>query len=308
MSTTTARGMTREHRASAGGPLAGRTVLPADPLHLDAIVQSHQRCGAMGISPIRAPDHTPLIRADLAVARERNRRLSMHSVPVMEMLLQQILATQSSMVLLTDVQGTVLHSVGPDDFLVRASKVALAPGVNWSEQNKGTNAIGTALVTEAPTLVHGEEHFMHANHFLTCSAAPVFDPRGSVVGVLDVSGDHHAFNPHTMGLVNMSARMIQNHWLVEDAQQALRLHFHARPEYLGTLMECIVVAGQDGRLLGANREALDQLGMSGAALRMNTLEALFGLAVPALVDHFGRALAQPLMLRLPDGRQVHARA
>jgi transcriptional regulator with PAS, ATPase and Fis domain len=73
-------------------------------------------------------------------------------------------------------------------------------------------------------------------------------------------------------------------------------------------MECIVVAGQDGRLLGANREALDQLGMSGAALRMNTLNGLFGLTVPALVDHFARSLAQPLALRLPDGRQVYARA
>jgi len=304
---TTPRTMTREPRGTSVAPLAGKTLVPADPLHVDAIVQSHERCGAMGISPIRPPDHAPLIRADLAVARERNRRLSMHSVPVMEMLLQQILATQS-MVLLTDVQGTVLHSVGPDDFLTRASKVALTPGVNWSEQNKGTNAIGTSLITEAPTLVHADEHYMHANHFLTCSAAPVFDPRGSVVGVLDVSGDHHAFNPHTMGLVNMSARMIQNHWLVEDAQQALRLHFHARPEYLGTLMECIVVAGQDGRLLGANREALDQLGMSGAALRMNTLNGLFGLTVSALVDHFARSLAQPLALRLPDGRQVYARA
>ena len=173
---TTPRTMSRESRGAGVAPLAGKTLVPADPLHVDAIVQSHERCGAMGISPIRAPDHAPLIRADLVVARERNRRLSMHSVPVMEMLLQQILATQS-MVLLTDVQGTVLHSVGPDDFLVRASKVALTPGVNWSEQNKGTNAIGTSLITEASTLVHADEHFMHANHFLTCSAAPAASPR-----------------------------------------------------------------------------------------------------------------------------------
>src|SRR2546430_4813497 len=41
-----------------------------------------------------------------------------------------------------------------------ADKVALSPGVNWAEQSKGTNAIGTALFAEQPTLVHGrsEEH------------------------------------------------------------------------------------------------------------------------------------------------------
>ena len=39
-------------------------------------------------------------------------------------------------------------SIGDDDFLGRAAKVALAPGANWSEQSKGTNAVGTALIDE----------------------------------------------------------------------------------------------------------------------------------------------------------------
>jgi transcriptional regulator of acetoin/glycerol metabolism len=117
------------------------------------------------------------------------------------------------MVVLTDATGTILHSIGDDDFLGRATKVALAPGANWSEQAKGTNAVGTALIEEVPTLVHADEHFMHANHFLTCSAAPILDPRGNILGVLDVSGDHRSYHQHTMALVKMSARMIENHWL-----------------------------------------------------------------------------------------------
>ncbi|WP_428420411.1 sigma-54-dependent Fis family transcriptional regulator [Methylibium sp.] len=302
------RAVQRDGRRPAGfGHTATSVWLPPDPGHIDTIAQSHERCASLRLSPIRPPDHTPLMRSDLTVVRERNRCLSLHAVPVMEMLLEQILATQS-MVLLTDVQGTVLHSIGHDDFLTRASKVALAPGVNWSESNKGTNAIGTALVTETPTLVHADEHFIHANQFLTCSSSPIFDPRGNLVGVLDVSGDHHSFHVHTMGLVKMSARMIQNHWLIEDSHQTLRLHFHVRRDYLGTLMEGIVSVGPDGKLLAANRAALDTLRLSGAALRMNTVTGLFGVSLGALVDHFGSALATPLELSLPDGRQVHAHA
>ncbi len=294
-------------RALSFGHTATSAWLPPDPGHVETITQSHERCASLRLSPIRAPDHAPLVRADLSVARDRNSRLSQHAVPVMEMLLEQILATQS-MVLLTDVQGTVLHSIGHDDFLAKASKVALAPGVNWSESNKGTNAIGTALVTETPTIVHADEHFVHANHFLTCSASPIFDPRGNLVGVLDVTGDHHSFHAHTMGLVKMSARMIQNHWLIDDSRQTLRLHFHLRNEYLGTLMEGIVSVGQDGKLLGANRAALDLLRLSGAALRMNTVTGLFGVSVGALIDHFASALAPPMVLALPDGRPVHVHA
>ena len=138
----------------------------------------------------------------------------------------------------------------------------------WSEANKGTNAVGTALITEVPTLVHADEHFFHANHFLTCSAAPILDPRGNILGVLDVSGDHRSYHQHTMALVKMSARMIENQWLNDDLRNVMRLHFHSRPEFIGTLMEGIVAVGRDGRFLGANRSALDQLGLSGAGLRM----------------------------------------
>ncbi len=278
-----------------------------DPVHAETILHSHERCAALGLSRIERPDHTSVIRSDLAVARERNLRLHLHAAPVMELLLEQTMATQS-MVLLTDAQGTVLHSVGHDGFLQRASKVALAPGANWSEHSKGTNAIGTALIDEIPTVVHAGEHYMHANGFLTCSAAPIFDPRGNMLGVLDVSGDHQSYHMHTMGLVKMSARMIENHWLSDDFRHALRIHFHSRPEFIGTLMEGIVAVGRDGKLLGANRSALDQLGMSGAALRMNSLTTLFSVTVGAVIDHFRSPMAPPMAMVLPNGQRLHMRA
>ncbi|WP_140636831.1 sigma-54-dependent Fis family transcriptional regulator [Methylibium rhizosphaerae] len=278
-----------------------------DVAHLDAITQSHERCAALGLQRVERPDHTPLIRADLATARERNLRLHAHAAPVMELLLEQIMATQS-MVVLTDTQGTILHSVGHDDFLRRASKVALAPGVNWAEANKGTNAIGTALVTEAPTFVHADEHFMRANDFLTCSAAPIFDPRGNMLGVLDVTGDHRSYHLHTMGLVKMSARMIENHWLSDDFRHAMRLHFHSRPEFIGTLLEGILAVARDGRIIGANRAALDQLNLSSAAVRMNSVVSLLGTTPGAIVDHFRSPMANTLVLTLANGQQVHVRA
>jgi transcriptional regulator of acetoin/glycerol metabolism len=280
--------------------------LPAtlDPTHVDLIRESHDRCAALGLTRIDRPDHALLIRSDLAVARERNQRLSTHAAPVMEMLFDQIAGTES-MIVLTDAQGTVLHAVGDDCFLERANKVALAPGANWAEQSKGTNAIGTALFEERPTLVHADQHFMHANSFLTCSAAPIFDPRGNVLGVLDVTGDHRSYHRHTMGLVRMSARMIENHWLADSCGDRLRLHFHSRIEFIGTLLEGILVVGPDGRILGANQSAQDMLGMSGVALRAHTLESLLGTTPAAVIDHFRAPMPMPMELALPDGRRLH---
>jgi transcriptional regulator of acetoin/glycerol metabolism len=89
-----------------------------------------------------------------------------------------------------------------------------------------------------------------------------------------------------MGLVRMSARMIENQWLSDDFGNRLRLHFHSRAEFIGTLLEGIIVVGADGKILGANRSALDQLDMSSAALRMHSLTSLFGTTVSAVFDHF----------------------
>jgi transcriptional regulator of acetoin/glycerol metabolism len=298
-------GRSRRHSEDPNRPIAAALHLPSE--HVHAINESHERCATLGLSRFEQPDLTPLGRADLAVARERNQRLHAHAAPVMEMLHEQIAQTQS-MVVLCDATGTILHSIGDDDFLGRARKVALATGVNWSEQAKGTNAIGTALVAEAPTLVHADEHFMHANHFLTCSAAPILDPRGNILGVLDVTGDQRSYHQHTMALVRMSARMIENHWLSDDYRHVLRLHFHSRAEFIGTLMEGILAVTPDGKIVGANRSALDQLGMSGAAVRMHSLPSLLGTTVGALVEHFRSPLATPLIARTADDRQLYLMA
>ena len=295
---TKSRGRDEPPRPIAAG-------LNLDEAHVDRIEQSHQRCVALGVSRIERPDMTPLGHSDLAVVRERNLRLHDHAAPVMEMLHEQIRASQS-MVVLTDATGTILHSIGDDDFLERASKVALRPGANWSESAKGTNAVGTALVAETPTLVHADEHFLHANQFLTCSAAPILDPRGNILGVLDVSGDYRSYHQHTMALVKMSARMIENRWLSDDYRHLMRLHFHSRVEFIGTLMEGILAVSADGRIVGANRGALEQLGLSGVAVRKHTLDSLFGTSVGALVDRFRSPLATPApSAQRSTGRQFH---
>ncbi len=272
--------------------------------HVEVIDQSHERCVALGVSRLDRPDHTPLGRPDLSLVKERNRRLHDQAAPVMEMLQEQI-ANTHSMVILTDSTGVILHSIGDDDFLERAARVALKPGAVWSESAKGTNAIGTALVEELPTLVHADEHYLHANQFLTCSATPILDPRGSILGVLDVSGDHRGYHQHTMALVKLSARMIENGWLADDHRNVMRLHFHCRVEFIGTLMEGILAVAADGRVVGANRGALEQLGLSGATLRQHTLETLFGTSVDALVDRFRSPLATPAPAHTPAGRQFH---
>ena len=153
---TNGKSAARRGAGDAFRPIASSLHLPS--AHVALIDDSHDRCAALGLSRFESPDLSPISLSELAVVRERNQRLYAHAAPVMEMLFEQIEQTQS-MVVLCDATGTVLHAIGDDDFLGRANKVALAPGANWSEASKGTNAVGTALISEQPTLVHAAEHF-----------------------------------------------------------------------------------------------------------------------------------------------------
>lgn len=275
---------------------------------MPAIIEtSHQRSASYGLCPGARPDFSPVERNDLSFLIEKNRLLHTHAVPAMETLYQQIINTHN-MVILTDASGVIVHSLGDDDFLEKADRVALRPGVTWSEQSKGTNAIGTAIAEKVPALVHADQHFLAANHFLTCSAAPITDHQGNVVGVLDVSGDQRSFHKHTMGLVRMSALMIENQLFSATFEDAITLHFHARPEFIGTLMEGIASFTPGGRFLSANRSGLFQLGLTFATLQMHTFSSLFGIPVSALFDHYRTAAPGLLNLCMHSGVRVYGRA
>lgn len=272
-----------------------------------SIEKSHQRSLAYGLTATDKPDFSPLVGSDLSLLVEQNRSLHIHALPVMETLYEQIINTHN-MVILTDVNGLIIHTLGDDDFLEKADRVALKPGVIWSEQSKGTNAIGTAIVEQAPTMIHADEHYLRANHFLTCSAAPIFDCHGNVIGVLDVTGDQRSFHKHTMALVRMSAQMIENQLFSSAFQDGILLHFNTRPEFIGTLMEGIASFAPNGRFLSANRSALFQLGLSLSALHSHTFSSLFGLPVSALFDHYRTAAPDLLNLCLHNGVRVFGRA
>ncbi len=264
------------------------------------IEESHRRSAAFGLAPESEPDYSPIAKADLAVKVDGSRSLFSHALPVMETLYEQIINTHS-MVILTDAQGTILHTMGDDDFLEKADRVALCAGVTWSEQSKGTNAIGTAIAEQTPTLVHADQHFLRVNHFLTCSAAPIIDHQGRLIGVLDVTGDQRSFHKHTMALVRMSAQMIENQLFAAAFDDAITLHFHSRPEFIGTLMEGITSFSLSGRFLSANRSGLFQLGLPLAALQTHTFSSLFGMPVSARFEHYRTALPTLVELYLPEG-------
>jgi len=287
-------------RFLAGEPLPEGLLPPV-------IASSWRRCVDRMVSVERKPRERPVVsNGALKGLRERSSQLIFHSGPVMDQLHEQISGT-SSVVVLTDAAGVVLHSVGNPDFVAKAQRVTLKPGGLWSEEANGTNAIGTALVEKVPVSVQVGEHFMEINQFLTCSAAPIFDPTGRMLGVLDVSSDSAAFQHHTMALVRMSAQMIENQFFASERPDQILFHFHLRPEFIGTLYEGIAVFSLDGRFVAGNRAALIQLGLDRYDAQKRSFSDIFDLTLAGLFEK-ARVLPQPIIrFRLRNGVELFGR-
>jgi transcriptional regulator of acetoin/glycerol metabolism len=272
----------------------------------DRLLRSWQRSLAAGLRPRDAmKDVVHVQSSDLRQALVRNHDLLAHSQPVMEYLFEQVRHAQG-MVILADRTGTLMHTLGHASFLDKAQQVALSQGASWLEQHRGTNAIGTALEELAGVEIHGAEHFLERNTFLTCTAAPILSGRGELMGVLDISGDHRSSHPHTLGLVSMAARMIENRLLVASTQRQNRLHLHARREGLGTVAEGILVLSGDGWIVGANRHAMELLDLSVVDLSARQLSDVITLPFAQVLARQHSRPGQPMPLRLHSGVTLYA--
>lgn len=270
------------------------------------LARSWQRSMAAGLQPLgdsleAEPSSSTQLRQVLAL----NHDLLAYSRPVMEFLFEQVKPLQS-VVVLADNHGTLMHTLGDPRFMSKSARVALSTGACWNEARRGTNAIGTALVEQSAIEIHGAEHFLERNGFLTCAAAPIMSPGGKLLGILDVSGEQHSGHPHTLGLVNTAARMIENRLLTANCRRHPRLHLHRQAEGIGTVAEGIVALSDDGWLIGANRMALALLNLSTTQIGAVQLDHVLDVSLATLMARLQSRPDRVMPVRLHDGSLLFA--
>ncbi|HEX8592665.1 MAG TPA: sigma-54-dependent Fis family transcriptional regulator [Pseudomonas sp.] len=166
-------------------------------------------------------------------------------------------------VLLTDAQGqTIDHRVDP---AIRSDcrKAGLYLGTCWSEAEEGTCGVATVLTSKAAVTVHKRDHFRAAFIGLTCSAAPVFDPQGELLGVVDASAVQSPDDRRSQHLIRqmvaMSARAIENAFFMHSAQGNWVLQAHSTQGYVDSQPDLLLAWDRDGRLQGINSKARQAL-------------------------------------------------
>jgi transcriptional regulator of acetoin/glycerol metabolism len=230
------------------------------------VTRSWYRClREYRIEPSAPRQNTVLNSQSLKELQQRMGELLPVARAEMESLYEQI-AGSGFAVILSDTQGVVLTTITDPALQREFRQAGLSLGALWDERHEGTNGIGTCLAEGCPVTVHREEHFRGYNLSLSCSGAPILDPHGSIIAVLDAStansSDSRLIQRHTMALVNMSAHLISRWNFLNEFSQSWILRFHSRPEFVGLLHEALVAMDGAGYILAVNESALLQLGCS----------------------------------------------
>ena len=239
-----------------------------DPVH------SHQ---TQVLEPIYLREHQERLDDFLEIARVETNSL------------YQRIAGSGFAVILTDGDGVIVNWTADASLSKSFEQSGLWLGAVWDEENEGTNGIGTALIERQALTVHCNEHFRSRHAKLTCSAAPIFDPQGQLLAVLDISSvssqDSKQSQLHTLALAALSARMIEHCCFLKVFRERWVLRFHHRTEFMGQGSEGLLAFDDGGRILAANQSASEQLRRSPDQIVGQPINALFATGLDALLGH-----------------------
>ena len=271
----------------------GRTKRPGAQLAdlNPAIAVSWRRCALdYSIDPARHYSPTVLDAATLAHRREQYADLVQIASAEIDWLYDYIAKSGYALVL-TDADGIVLYEKTDAGLQATFRKAGLVCGADWSERREGTNGIGTCIAENRPVTVHLGEHYRSCHTGLSCSGAPIRDPGGALVAVLDASTlsaqSVRGGVEHTMALVNLSARLIEKYLFLRHFQNGVVFRFHARPEFVNLQHDGAIALASDATIVAADETAMQ-------LLRAENRAALIGRPIGEVFDVDAAELVEPL--------------
>ncbi|EIZ1177543.1 sigma-54-dependent Fis family transcriptional regulator [Vibrio parahaemolyticus] len=208
-----------------------------------------------GLKQRRRPED---IRVTPATLQDRRHQLNFLLETVIQFalpLFNQLFAHSDSRLILTDADGVIIGSWGQPKFREKLTEIALSSGACWQEKVKGTNAIGTAIIEAKPVSVIGDQHFIQHHRFISCSANPIFDHLGHLIGVLDITSEQKKHDFSTQVLVQNMVQQVENQLLNLIPQGHIRVDLACEKGLLNSGWQGIIIANKDGQILAHNQVA-----------------------------------------------------
>ncbi|WP_328548881.1 GAF domain-containing protein [Streptomyces platensis] len=154
----------------------------------------------------------PIELDEAALSAYRDGHPLARAMPVFRELLGSFAQDGAHLLAVCDPQGRLLWVEGHPGVRRSAERMNFVVGARWDERHAGTNAPGTALAADHAVQIFAAEHYNRQVQRWSCAAAPLHDPRtGRLLGAVDLTGGDHVASPHSLALVQATARAAESH-------------------------------------------------------------------------------------------------
>ena len=250
---------------------------PSDALR-GLVEGSWQRCRAHQVDPKKRSGPSPVCDSKLESLKGQHRELFEAAAPIMACA-RDFLAETGAIMALADTSPTLLTTEGDNRTLGLAEDIHLLPGVAWSENMCGTNAIGTALAVGHAVQIHSAEHYCAGIKRWTCSANVIRHPHdGKILGVIDVSGLSETYNRQSMALVMTAASRIESRLTIRELERRYQLLEVTLPHWSGGT-DGVILFDPRGYPIKANENGQAALTAFGADLDLAAPRRIPALAL-----------------------------
>ncbi|MGM0983421.1 MAG: sigma-54-dependent Fis family transcriptional regulator [Pseudomonadota bacterium] len=172
-----------------------------------------------------------------------------------EQLYRQV-APLGYVVMLTDARGIAVQFLGAKVDQREHQRTGLYLGADWSESYAGTCAVGTCIHERTALTCHHSDHFSAHHIQLTCTAAPIFDPHGQLLAVLDISAYRSPTAKESqtfaLQLVKFTAKMIEDAYFLQRYANHAIVCLDRSREFVQINRRYLLAIERDGTLVAAN--------------------------------------------------------
>lgn len=208
--------------------------------------KSQKHCEKIGLSRDTVFSRKIIEGRELDDELEKSRELILAAIPFIDHLYRFVRGSDF-FIILTDAQGCILNIVGDERILGDAFRFKMIPGAYMNDDCIGTNAMGIVINERIPVQILGDDHYIKAYHKWTCSAAPIMDPDGELIGVINLTGYTEGVHPHTLGMVVAAAFSIEH--IITESTSRKRRKMHERISECRAVYNFEKIIGEDPKFL-----------------------------------------------------------
>ncbi|MBE6054845.1 MAG: sigma-54-dependent Fis family transcriptional regulator [Clostridium sartagoforme] len=219
------------------------------------IEESHKRSKIYGVNKEVNKSKVILNNEELKKVLDKNKVLIDVSKIYIDMIAESV-DNRDFIIILTDNNGCILYIKGADEIKHNLEKINLVVGAYMDEKNIGTNAMSVALSDNRSIQITAKEHYVSIFQNLTCSAAPIHNVKGEIIGTLNITGRSDMEHPHTLGLVIFGVKAIENEFLRLKTKYILNQRYNYMKTVIENVDKGIIIIDAYGKIVNINELGL----------------------------------------------------